>query len=452
MFTANNRNYGLTISLFWGSTDKPVTDADGFKSAVRLNDSQVNRFELNSTLLTPWLFGSFEYFDNRKTSRLKNLADVPLIYGKIDFCQYDGVGGQYSATVSKPFQQELFTEFVVIDSVGVVSEDGDTITFRFEFSMADSVALKSSMNAVSTFTDDSTTVKFRDLVKSLFGASNIDAKFDYDTISVDADISFISSFNSTFMDSIEYVYRKVFDDNFSNRNGKDFCKIVYNNGERKYEMWRLGDIGTENMFKCTSKNAHYKDVRENVVVSVGKECGQTPNTAEIINCGNAGDFHRALGIKTFIDYDYLKNTFEDITDFYVENEFMSHSDAIYTSQKSKASVIKNNSLLFPKLVMCNCYSTYRKNGSLYDVFNKMIFDSSFVRVTTMGCLGRYAGNGISLRFSNAESSAYAHLGGSYMITGMSHVLVRNGDEWKFSSTMDLFKPFMESDSKKEAIQ
>lgn len=446
MFTANNRSYGISIRLFWGSTGREISSASSTKNYIMLEEKRLESFSLTSSLLVPWLYGNFIYSDDKRNSKLINLIDAPIIYGQISFCQYDGAGSSYSAETIKPFKPEVFSETVIIDSFSVVKEDDNTMTFSFKFSMEDSVAFNSSLNPVSTFTDKEKTMKLKNLVKELFAASNTSSTFDYSTIKIDADIPFISSPNSTFMNSIEYVYRKIFDSNFENRNGKDFCKVVYNNGERKYELWRFGDIGTKAMFKCNSTDAYYKNLRENIAVTVIKDSAPTPNSASFINTGNARDLHSIFGDKTFVSYDYLKNSFNNIVDTHADTEFSSLKDGLNPNKRSKAYVAKMHSVYSLELDFSNQYSTYRDNGSLYDVFNNMIFDSSCMRVTTLGCLGRYAGSGIALSFKNADMTPYKHLGGNYVVTGITHNASRNGDEWEFMSIMDVYSPFMESDS------
>ncbi len=452
MFTANNRNYCISIKLLWGSSDTAADSANSLKNVITLDEDRIGSFTLTSSLLKPCISGSFTYTDMKKTSRLSGLTDIPIVYGNISFFQSKGAGSQYSVGDLEPFEQESFSEVVIIDSFEVVGSTADTTTFSFKFTMADMVAFEVGLSPYSTFTDEENAKDFREVVKALFAASGVKAAFDYDTITVNAKVPFITSPNCSFNDAIEYVYRKVFDYDFSNTNGKDYCKVVYNNGERKYEMWRFGDVGKAGMFKCKSKDVHYVELRENIAVAVGGESAKTGCTAEFFSNGDAKDLHWVFGDKTFTDYDYLTNNFADTVDGNVDSVFLDHSDILYAKQKSKSSVIKRNSSLLSNLQFGSHYSTFRDNGSLYDVFNAVLFSSPYTRVRTPGCIGRYVGNCISLKFVNAETSPFRYSSGVYLITGMSHIVTHSGKDWDFVTVMDTYKPYLLADSeRKEAI-
>ncbi len=448
MFTANNRNYSISINLLWGSTDAPAEMVKDARNAVQLDEENLVSFSLTSSLLDPCIGGNFVIRDKKKAGKLLNLVDIPIIYGMVNFMQVDGAGSKYSVETPKPFEQESFSEYIVVRSFEVVENGADFATFSFDFSMADSVVFETAISPFSTFGEEDGAMEFRDVVKALFAASGSKAAFDYDTISVNARVPFISAPNCSFNDAIGYVYRKVFDHDYASTNGKDYCKIVYNNGERKYEMWRFGDVGTASMFKCKSNDVRYVEMREKLSVPVGGESGGTGCTAEFFSNGDARDLHWIFGDKTYTDYDYLTNNFSDTVFDSIDTEFLDHTDIIYSKQRTKSSVIKNNSPFFKTLYYGSHYTRFRDNGSLYDVFNEMLFSSPYTRVRTPGCIGRYAGNCVMLNFVNAELSPFRYSSGVHLITGLTHIVTHNGQDWTFTTVMDTFKPFLIADSEK----
>lgn len=448
MFTANGRNYCISIRLLWGSTDVSADMVRDGKNVVILDEGGIGSFTLTSSLLKPCIEGSFTYRDGKKSSRLINLVDIPVVYGYVNFYQVEGAGSKYSAGPVNQYKQESFSEFVIIDSHEVVEDGDDYMVFSFKFTMADAVFFESKMMPYSTFDEYGDEKPFKDVVKALFAASGVKSAFDADSVTVDAKVPFITSPNSTFYDAILYVCRKVFDVGFPNTNGKDFCKVVYNNGERKYEMWRFGDVGTDRMFRAKEGNGYYDNFRYDLAVSIGRDAGDPGCSAEFFSNGDAKDLHSLFGDRTFTDYDYIENRFEDLFDENVDRDFLPHTDFLSARQKTKATVVKKNSSLFKNLEYGSRSSRYRDNGSLYDVFSSVIFSSPYTRVRSPGCIGRYVGNCVAIRFNNAGSSPFRYSSGVYLITGMTHVVEHDGDEWRFTTVMDTFKPFVMADSEK----
>lgn len=452
----NGINYFLNAKFYWGSDSKDVeSNIDNNINGAELIPENIRKLDIYSSLSYPFFHGSIVYDDNRRNSALRNMVDMPIVYGQIHFSMVNGSDAPGSDNVPEPEEGENFEEEVFVTGIDTI-DDGvsEYVKLKINFVSIDYLKFVSNLKEISTFEDfDKRTKPLQDLVSEMFGAVGLGDKLDKDSITVNVEVPYISTENDTLLTALDYVYRKIFDYDFKEHDGKTYCRIVYDHNKKKYVLWKFEDVGTKDAVDTKLKNLFVKQLREMVSVDALVGTGKSGRNARayVKNSGSQSILFETLDNIKFTDYDYVKNEFMDSTKEKNGDSFIEHDDEFDSETGSKSKLVFGNSRLFKDLFYERTFSTSRQNGSYYDVFSEAIFDSSFMRVESNGSIGRRAGNSIVLTFFDPEKTVYEQLNGDYLITAINNHYENDGKNKSFRSIMDLYRPYCTVDSIKKKM-
>jgi hypothetical protein len=272
-----------------------------------------------------------------------------------------------------------------------------------------------------------------------------------ESITLDVEIPYVSSENDTLLTALDYVYRKIFDYDFKEHDGKTYCRIVYDQTKQKYVLWKFEDIGTKSALDTKLKNVDIKRLREYMTVNCldGGSNVEDEASAMVKSSGNQSILFETMDNLRFIDYDYVENKFTTFVKEKNGDSYMPHKDEFDDEMNSKTELILGNANIFKENKYERVYSTSRQNASFYDVFTDIIFNSSFIRAESNGSIGRRAGNLLFLSFGNNFGTMYDFLIGDYLITAIHNHYENDGSNKQFRSIMDLYRPYYSIDSTKD---
>lgn len=449
----NGYNYYLSFSLYWGSDSTDVAERlDRAENVAELIPESIRSIEFVSSLAYPFLRGELVYEDTRAASVMKNLLDMPIVYGQVSFSMVEGNFGVASDNVPKPAKGESINEELFITGIDTIDDaSSQFVMFKIHFVSADYLKFVSNMHGISTFDGFGiTTYPICELLPEMFSAVGLGDRLDRDSISLDVDIPYISTENDTLLTGLDYVYRKIYDNEFRRHSGKSYCRVVYDPTKRKYVLWSFDSVGTRRSVEVDTDNENVKKVRELVVADSIVGSGRTTATGmvEAKACGNQSTLFEVLGDLKFVGYDYMGNRFRNWMKEDNGKSFIAHQDEFDEAAKSKNSIVLGNSMLFKNTTFDRTFSTSRQNGSPYDVFTEAIFGTSFLRVGCDGSVGRRAGDSVLLKFNNSANTPYESLGGDYLVTATSSVYRNDGRASSFRSSLDLYRPFFQMDAYK----
>ena len=451
--TINGVNMFLRVSLFWGSDSKDVQQTnDSFSNVTILNPEQILKVDIYSSLAYPFFHGSFVYVDDRSSSLFRRMADIPIVYGQFRMCVVNGSDIPGDDNVPEPLKGEDINEEIFITGIDTF-DDGSSeyVHLKVHFITTDYLKFIANMKGISTFNStDGKTKTVSELFNDMFGAVGLGDKLDRDSITMDVSVPYISTENDTLLNGLDYVYRKIFDYDFREHNGKSYCRFVYDFDTHKYVLWKFEDVGTKKSLENDEQNPVLKNRRE--LVSINAQVGglsmNIDGKAFIKNCGDQSILFESFSDLKFVDYDYLTNTFTDIEKAENGNSFMSHDDEMGRDDEVAAKYVMGNYRLFKDNTYERTFSTSRQNGSFYDVFTEAIFNTAFMRVEADGSIGRRAGNSVAISFANNEGTIYQNLNGEYLITAINSHYENDGEVKVFKSIMDLYRPYCKADSSK----
>lgn len=449
----NGRNYLIDINFYWGSDSN---DIDGSiknnLNFTQLDENKITAIDIYSSLAYPFFRGSIEYLDKRSDSLIRNMVDMPVVYGKIQFCVVNGSDVPGSDNVMQPEDGENFDEEVFVTGINTI-DDGKSefIKFKISFVSIDYLKFISNMSDISTYDGfDKNTKPLKELLTNMFSSAGLSDKLDTDSITINVDIPYVSSENDTLLTALDYVYRKIFDFDFKENDGKTYCRIVYDHNKKKYVLWKFEDIGTKSSLDTKIKNVDIKMLREDMSVSSLNGSGKIGinSSAFVKTSGNQSILFETMDNLKFIDYDYVKNKFTTTVKKKNDDSFIKHDDEFDGELGNKMKLVLGNANKFKENKYERTFSVSRQNASFYDVFTEVIFKSSFIRAESDGSIGRRAGNQILLTFNEYTGTMYEHLYGDYLITAIHNHYSAEGEQKSFRSIMDLYRPYCTTDSTK----
>ena len=449
----NGRNYLVAARFNWGSDSKDVdSELDSSLNVAQLEQDKITAIDIYSTLAYPFFRGSLEYLDKRHSSSIRNMIDMPVVYGKLQFCIVNGSDIPGSDNVVEPEDGENFVEDIFVTGIDTI-DDGKSeyIREKINFVSADYLKFISNMTNISTYEGfEKNTKPLKELLTDMFAAVGLSDRLDSDSITINVDVPYVSSENDTLLAALDYIYRKIFDFDFKEHDGKSYCRFIYDYTKQKYALWKFEDIGTKTALDTKLKNVAIKTLRENVSVSSLNGSGKIgiESKAFIKNSGNQSILFEMIDNLKFVDYDYLKNEFTTTVKEKNGDVFIQHDDEFDTSLDSKLKLVLGNSNQFKENKYERTFSTSRQNASFYDVFTEAIFKSSFIRAESDGSIGRRAGSQIMLTFNESANTIYEQLGGDYLITAIHNHYENDGKNACFRSIMDLYRPYYKVDSVK----
>lgn len=446
----NGRNYLVKSFFMWGSERKDVISTlDDDVNLANLEDDMIESLDIYSSLAYPFFRGSLVYLDKRNSSEFRNLIDIPIVYGRVLFCIISGNDVPGSDNVAEPEEGETFSEDIFVTQINTI-DDGksDFVKVKVDFVSSDYLKFISNMTNVSTFDGFDTNKKpVKDVLKEMFSEVGLADRLDEDSITINVDIPYVSSENDTLLTALDYVYRKIFDFDFKENNGKTYCRIVYDFTKQKYVLWKFNDVGTADALDTKIENVDIKDLRENMSVSskIGSDRLGIDSAAYIKSSGNQSVLFEMMDDLKFIDYDYLENKFTKTVKTDNGLSFVEHDDECVFDLINKSELVLGNCKLFKDNRYERTFSTSRQNASFYDVFTESIFETSFIRAESFGSIGRRAGNQIYLSFNNCVGTIYEQITGDYLITAIHNHYEKSGEKGTFRSIMDLYRPYCASD-------
>ena len=452
----NGKNYLFSGRLWWGSDEKDVSaPLNSALNSVDLMPESITSLEVITSLAYPFFRGSFEYIDKRQSSIFRNMVDMPSVYGSIVFCIVNGSDVPGSDNIVEPMEGETFSEEIFVTGINTIDDgQSDFVKVKVSFVSSDYLKFISNMAGISTYDGFDTDKKpMKDIIVEMFAAVGLSDKLDVDSLNINVDIPYVSTENDTLLTALDYVYRKIFDADFSERNGKTYCRIVYDLTTHKYTLWRFDGVGTKDALDTKLENLEIKNMRENVEVNslVGPNSVAVYGKVAIKTSGNQSLMFENIDNLRFVDYDYLGNTFE--TSIYEKNGdlFIDHDDEFNYNLKSRMQLLEGNARKFKENKYERTFTTSRQNGSFYDVFTDVIFKTSFLRVEAPGSIGRRAGNQLMLSFNNSTMTIYEQMGGDYLVTATRFLYESKNGGNTFISTMDLYRPYYVKDSEKSGF-
>lgn len=452
----NAKNYLTGIDLFWGSDSTDVDSTIGSNiNFTHLIEDMVVGLDIYSSLSYPFFRGSVEYQDRRKDSLLRNLVDMPAIYGNLQFCMIDGSDVPGSDNIAKPVEGENMVEEIFVTKINTI-DDGESefVKFKIDFVSSDYLKFISNISGVSTYEGfEKNTKPMKELVQELFAAAGLADRLDVDSLTVDVEIPYVSSENDTLLTALDYVYRKIFDFDFKQHDGKTYCRLVYDQTKQKYVLWKFEDIGTMKSVDTELKNPEVKSTRERITVSsqTGDMKVGINSSAMVKTSGNQSVFFETAHNIKYIDYDYKNNVFTPLVKEKNDESFITHKDEFSGDLDIKMKLMLGNAAKFKENTYDRTYSTSRQNASPYDAYTSAIFDSSFIRAESDGSIGRHAGSQILLSFAESSGTMYESLGGDYLITAIHNKFTREENGVAFRSIMDLYRPYYMKDLGKTKI-
>lgn len=447
----NGINYFLNVKFYWGSDSKDVESTiDNNINGAQLIPENIRKFDIYSSLSYPFFHGSIVYDDNRRNSAIRNMVDMPIVYGQIHFSMVNGSDAPGTDNTPEPEDGEKFEEEIFVTGFNTI-DDGvsEHVRIKINFVSIDYLKFVSNLKNISTFENfDTSTKPLQDLLSEMFGAVGLGDRLDKDSITVNVDVPYISTENDTLLTALDYVYRKIFDYDFKEHDGKTYCRIVYDHNKRKYVLWKFEDVGTKDAVDTKLKNQFVKQLRELVSVDALVGTGKSGRNAKayIKSSGSQSVLFESLDNIKFTDYNYIENEFKDIIKEKNGDTFIEHDDEFDSDIGSKSKLVFGNSRIFKDLFYEKAFTTSRQNGSYYDVFSESIFDSSFIRVESNGSIGRRAGNSIVLSFFDPNGTIYEQINGDYLITAINNHYENDGVNKVFRSIMDLYRPYCMVDS------
>lgn len=446
----NGRNYVVNSFLMWGSDDKDVISTlDTSVNVATLNNDLISSLDIFSSLSYPFFRGSIEYSDERTSSVLRNLIDIPIVFGRVVFCVVSGSDVPGSDNIPEPEEGETFAEDIFVTGINTL-DDGKSeyVKVKIDFVSSDFLKFNSNMQNISTFDGFDTNKKpVKDVIKEMFSSVGLSDRLDEDSLTVNVDIPYVSSENDTLLTALDYVYRKIFDFDFKENNGKTYCRIVYDFTKQKYVLWKFEDVGTFDALDTKLKNVDIKNLRENMSASaaVGSDRVGVESTFLFKSCGNQSALFENLDDLKFIDYDYMENKFTKTVKENNGKTFIEHEDECVDGLINKSELVFGNCNMFKDNRYERTFSTSRQNASMYDVFTETIFETSFIRAETVGSIGRRAGCQIFVTFDESVETIYEQVPGDYLITAIRNHYENDGKNKKFVSIMDLYRPYCASD-------
>ena len=449
----NGRNYLIDVHFSWGSDSKDIEGTiDNNLNFTQLDENKITAIDIYSTLAYPFFRGSIEYLDQRRGSLLRNMIDMPIVYGKVQFFVVNGSDVPGSDNVVEPEEGENFDEEIFVTGIDTI-DDGESefIKVKINFVSIDYLKFISNMANVSTYDGfEKSTKPLKELLTDMFAAAGLSDRLDVDSITINVEIPYVSSENDTLLTALDYVYRKIFDYDFKEHDGKTYCRIVYDQTKQKYVLWKFEDIGTKSAVDTKIKNEDIKVLREDMSVSSLNGSGKVglDSRASIKTSGNQSILFEMMDNLKFIDYDYLKNEFTTTVKEKNGESFIQHADEFDSNLSSKLKLVLGNARQFKDNKYERTFSVSRQNASFYDVFTEAIFKSAFIRAESDGSIGRRAGSQILLTFNEYPGTMYEHLDGDYLITAIHNPYGSYGKEKSFRSIMDLYRPYCAVDSMK----
>lgn len=450
----NENNYILTIELYWGSDKSDISKVDGRdKTYILLQSNNITQIDIISTLTTPFVYGSFIYSDPKENSHISNLIENPVVHGRISFIRTKGMS--MADTSTEPFADEFFIEDIFITGIETIDGlDRNTTMVKFSFASEDILKFKAKIEGVSTFNkdllSDSTSEPVNTVIRKMFASVDLDSKLDTKSFEYNSDISisYINSANDNLINSLDYVYRKTFDDNFFDASDCRYTRIIYDYTSKKYKQWSYNDFIT-NRFFHTNKNDEETLDRNVITVETGK-VGATHLKGGIMsfqNSGNAFNDFENFGTYKFVNFDYLKNEFTTMK--YDKLDDFGITDNTNLSSIKKSTLLRGNGKKFKDLVYERFGSTSYNNCSLYDSITNYIFYNSFYRVISLGNVARKAGDMVFVKFSDSNNTAYEYSNGDYLITAVDNRITLSDGSASFLSIMDLHRPYIELDKNRK---
>lgn len=447
----NGVNYYILMTLFWGSDSTDVISTiDGVNNASILIPENITELDIFSSLAYPFFHGSMVYKDDRKNSVFGYMADKPITYGHLSFSALNGCPLPSSDNVPETMNGESLSEDVFITGIDTF-DDGESeyVDVKIHFVSVDFLKFIANMKDITTFNGYDEGAKPVDqLLKDMFGAVGLGDRLADDTLTMEAKVPYISSENDTLLTALDYVYRKIFDYDFRERDGKTYCRFVYDFGIKKYVLWNFDEVGTQNSIKSDENNLILKSRREIVAVNagVGSDAININGKAFIKTNGNQSVLFESLSNTKFVDYDYLSNKFVDIDFTDTDKSFMPHNDELDSRSMSSSKLVLGNSRLFKENTYEKSFSTSRQNAGIYDIFTEAIFNTSFMRAESEGSIGRRPGMSVAVVFNRPDGTIYERLSGTYLITAVDNHYEQSGSVKTFRSIMDLYRPYCRTDS------
>lgn len=452
----NSLNYFIDASFFWGSDSKDVeSDFNSSVNVAHLIPDNIREFDLYSSLSYPFFHGSLVYSDNRNSSAVRNMVDMPIVYGKVVFAALNGSDVPGSKNHPEPVDGEKFEEMVLVTGIDTV-DDGKSefVMVKIHFVSIDYLKFISNMKDISTFSGfDTSTKPVCDVISEMFASVGLGDALDKESLTLTTQIPYVSSENDTLLTALDYVYRKIFDHDFKEHDGKTYCRIVYDFNSHKYVLWKFEDVGTEDSVDTGIKNVYIKSRREIVAADANVGSGSTGRSTRVYmkHSGDQSILFESLGNVKFVDYDYNKNEFTQSEKEKNDKSFVEHDDENDSEVKSKNSIVLGNAMIFKDNSYQRTFTTSRQNGSVYDTFSKSIFDTSFLRVESEGSIGRRAGNSIALTFVDPQKTIYETIAGDYLVTAVNSHYETDGSKTSFKTMMDIYRPYCKMDMYKDKM-
>ena len=468
MLEASNQHYDIQIGMYTATKNVAIGGKYDRNNAAYLVSDKISEFEIHESLLCPYFTGHFTYNDTMFSSNLTEMLNAPFLYANITFAMVDSSPQNGRPENDNYLEAETFSETVVIDSITSTANEGSMEkSFTFHFSSIDSLNFDATLEPYSTFNMKDGLEDLDKVLKAVFAGANLGEKLDLKVNVPTMKIPFITSDNSTLMTSLDYIYRRSFDCNILEDNSKNmFFKIIYDHVDRKYKVWRFDSIGENpdnelprpnriNSFYIKNKRFVDCDMSEGGD-SVAFDTGSGRNIAVPMYSGNAFELMQMLADKKYYGYDYVTNNFDDNTkevkDMYKNNLHEHWQPDKYLLK----TTLLPNSVIDKSLKFNNSFSRFRENGSVYDIYNEMIFASAYLHVRADGVISRKAGDPIYVNFLNSKNTSYDRLRGDYFITDIRNRYVRNNPSnngfTSFNSYMECVSPYMMTTSNAQDMQ
>lgn len=458
MLNVNNRNYDIQIILYTATKQVAIGGKYKDENAAKLDIQKISEFEIHESLLCPYFTGHFTYSDTMFSSNLQYMLEAPFLYADLTFSMVKTTPQDGRPENDGYIGMETFSETAIIRNIIAEPDSGSQEKrFTFYFDSVDALNFNATLEPYSTFDKDGGVDDLENVLKAVFASANLATKLDLRVNVPTIKIPFLTSENSTLATSLEYIYRKSFDFNILDDNSKNmFYKVIYDHTEKKYKIWRFDSVGQNpdnELPKPNNENATYLKLKRFVECDMSEGAntmalnfGNGRNTAVPMYSGNAFDIMRVIGDKKYYGYDYLKNNFDDnikvIKDIHKNNVHEHFQADKYLLKTSLLDNSKNDKTL----KFNNCFTRQRENGSMYDVYNEMIFGSSYLHVEGEGVIGRKAGDMILVDFLNCNKTSYDRLRGDYIITDIRNRYIRNNPYnngvASFNSIMECYRPYM----------
>ena len=113
----NGNNYFYEVKFYWGGDSKDVESTlDSSRNVAMLSPECIREIEICSTLTLPFFRGHVVYDDMRTNSAVRNMVDVPVVYGQVNLSRVDGSDVPGTDNVPKTVKGDTFTEEVFAPS------------------------------------------------------------------------------------------------------------------------------------------------------------------------------------------------------------------------------------------------------------------------------------------------------------------------------------------------